>query len=156
MSVFLRTLEVSVVMNGSFLCAAILGVGLLIVPGSARAHHGDAGRYVEDIVSLTGTVVQFVMVNPHAFIVLDVTENGTTTRWTAEMGGTQALAKDFGWTPATTKKWVGSRLTITGRRLKSGAPYINLTDRASIALADSGTEIFRTANFGQPGPSQPK
>ena len=156
MIVFLRTLEASVVMNRSFLCAAVLGVGLLIVPGSARAHHGDAGRYVEEIVSLTGTVVQFVMVNPHAFIVLDVTENGTTTKWTAELGTPQALAKDFGWTPATVKTWVGSRFTISGRRQKSGSPYMNLTDRANIVLADSGKEIFRTGNFGKPPVSEQK
>jgi len=143
-------------MKKIFVCAVVLGVWSLVLSGPARAHHGDAGRYVEEVTSLTGTVVQFVMVNPHAFIVLDVTENGTTTRWTAEMGGPQALAKDFGWTPATTKKWVGSRFTVIGRRLKSGAPYMNLTERANIVLADGGKEIFRTANFGQPGPSQQK
>ena len=143
-------------MKKFFLCAVVLGVGSLVLPGSAWAHHGDAGRYNEEAITLTGTLVQLVLVSPHALIMLDVTENGTTTRWTAEMGGTQALAKDFGWTAATTKKWVGSRFTMTGRRLKSGAPYMNLTDRANIALAESGTEIFRTANFGQPGPSQQK
>ena len=128
----------------------------LTFPGLVRAHHGDAGRYIEEVVTLTGTVVQFVMINPHAYIVLDVTENGMTTRWTAELGGPQQLAKDFAWTPATTKKWIGSRFTMTGRRLKSGAPYMNLTERANIVLTDSEQEIFRTANFGQPGPSQQK
>ena len=43
-------------------------------------------------------------------------------------------------------------LTMTGRRLKSGAPYINLTERANVVLADSGKEIFRTENYGQPAP----
>ena len=143
-------------MKKSSLWAIVLSVGSLVFSPSARAHHGDAGRYVEEVSSLTGTVVQFVMVNPHAFIVLDVTEDGKTTRWTAEMGGPQQLAKDFGWTPASTKKWVGSQFTLIGRRLKSGAPYMNLTERANIVLADSGKEIFRTANFGQPPPSQQK
>ena len=143
-------------MKKSFLCAVVLGVWSFVLPGSVLAHHGDAGRYIAEVTSLTGTVVQFVMVNPHAFIVLDVTENGTTTRWTAEMNGPQSLAKSFGWTSATTKKWVGSRFTVTGRRLKNGSPYINLTERANIVLADGGQEIFRTANFGDPAPAEEK
>jgi hypothetical protein len=97
-----------------------------------------------------------VLVNPHAFILLDVTEDGKTTRWTAEMSGPQALAKDFGWTPATTKKWIGTRFTLTGRRLKSGAPYMNITERSNIVLADTGQEIFRTSNYGQPAPAEEK
>ncbi|MBF8300789.1 MAG: hypothetical protein HW394_1159 [Acidobacteria bacterium] len=140
-------------MKKRFLCAVVLGVWSFVLPGPVRAHHGDAGRYIAEVTSLTGTVVQFVMVNPHAFIVLDVTENGETTRWTAELNGPQALARDFGWTSATTKKWVGSRFTVMGRRLKSGAPYMNLTERAKIVLADAGQEIFRTANFGNPAPA---
>jgi len=156
LSRFLRHWEVSVVMKKGLVCAVALAVGPLVLPGPARAHHGDAGRYAEEVVSLTGVVAQFVLVNPHAFLVLDVTENGTTTKWTAELGGPQSLAKDFGWTPATAKAWVGTRFTVSGRRLKSGAPYMNLTDRANIVLADSGKEIFRTANFGQPGPSEQK
>jgi len=143
-------------MKKSFCCAVVLGVCSFVLPGSVLAHHGDAGRYISEVTSLTGTVVQFVMVNPHAFIVLDVTENGTTTRWTAEMNGPQGLAKSFGWTSASTKKWVGSRFTVTGRRLKNGAPYINLTERANIVLADGGQEIFRTANFGDPAPAEEK
>ena len=140
-------------MKKRFLCAVVLGVWFFVLPGPVRAHHGDAGRYIAEVTSLTGTVVQFVMVNPHAFIVLDVTGNGTTTRWTAEMNGPQGLANSFGWTSAATKKWVGSRFTVTGRRLKSGAPYMNLTERAKIVLADDGQEIFRTANFGNPAPA---
>ena len=141
-------------MKKSVLCAVVLGVWSFLLPGAVRAHHGDAGRYIAEVTSLTGTVAQFVMVNPHAFIVLDVTENGTTTRWTGELNGPQGLAKSFGWTPDATRKWVGSRVTVTGRRLKSGAPYINLTERARIVLADDGQEIFRTANFGNPVPAE--
>ena len=141
-------------MKKSFLCAVVLGVGSLVLPGSAWAHHGDAGRYTEEVSTLTGTLVQLVMVNPHALIMLDVTENDTTTRWTAELGGPQQLAKQFGWTPTTIK--IGSRVTLIGRRVKSGGPYMNLTERANIVLTDSGKEIFRTANFGEPPPPPQK
>lgn len=149
---FLLILGRVVIMKKGFFCAVVLGVGSLVLPGSAWAHHGDAGRYTEEVVTLTGTLVQLVLVSPHAMILLDVTENGTTTRWTAELGGPQQLGKQFGWTPAATKAWIGNKVTLIGRRVKSGGPYMNLTERANIVLTDTGKEIFRTANFGQPAP----
>src|ERR671926_1949652 len=84
-----------VAMKKTVLCAVALAVASLI-PGSAWAHHGDAGRYNEETVTLKGTVVQLVMVNPHASIVFDVTDDsGKTTRWQAELGGPQQLIKQF-------------------------------------------------------------
>src|ERR1044071_3397558 len=100
-------------MKKSFLCAVALAVATLI-PGSAWAHHGDAGRYNEDTVTLKGTVVQLVMVNPHALIIFDVPDaSGKTTRWTAELGGPQQLIKQFGWSPTTVKP--GMPITLIGR-----------------------------------------
>ena len=124
--------------------------GFLVLAGSAAAHHGDAGRYIEDVITISGTVVELQMTNPHAHIVFDVTESGKTTRWQAELGGPQQLIRNFGWTPNTVKP--GVKITVTGRRLKSGAPYINLTERARVVLDDSGKEIWKTANYGQPTP----
>jgi hypothetical protein len=134
-------------MKKTVLGAVVLAV-VSLIPGSAWAHHGDAGRYNEETVTLKGTVVQLVMVNPHALIVFDVNDGGKTTRWTAEMGGPQQLIKQFGWSPSTIKP--GMEITLIGRVVKSGDPYMNLTERAQITLTDSGKEIYRTANFGQP------
>ena len=136
-------------MKKTVLCAVALAVASLI-PGSAWAHHGDAGRYNEDPVTLKGTVVQLVMVNPHALIIVDVNEGGKNTRWTAELGGPQQLIKQFGWTPQTIK--VGMKLTMIGRQLKGHAPFINLTERANIVMTDTGKEIYRTENFGKGAP----
>ena len=134
-------------MKKTVLCAVALAVASLI-PGFAWAHHGDAGRYNEDPVTLKGTVVQLVMVNPHALIIVDVNEGGKNTRWTAELGGPQQLIKQFGWSPTTVK--AGMPVTLIGRVVKSGDPYMNLTERSQITMTDSGKEIYRTANFGQP------
>ena len=130
----------------TILGAVVLAVATLI-PGSAWAHHGDAGRYNDETVTLKGTVVQLVMVNPHALIVFDVNDGGKTTRWTAELGGPQQLIKQFGWSPSTIKP--GMEITLIGRVVKSGDPYMNLTERSQITMTDSGKEIYRTANFGQ-------
>jgi hypothetical protein len=113
------------------------------------SHHGDAGRYEENVIVLTGTVVELQLVDPHSMIVLDVPdEKGQKIRWQAELGGRNALTKQFGWNKNTLK--VGDKLTITGRRVKSGAPYINLTEKANVVLTDSGKEIFRTPNYEAP------
>lgn len=137
-------------MRGLFF-ATIVAIGCLGLSQRALAHHGDADRYNQDVVDVTGTVVELKMVNPHAHIVFDVTDkDGKTVRWQAELGGPQQLTRAFGWTPTTVKK--GMTLTMTGRRLKSGAPYLNLTERARIIVTDTGKEIFRTENYGEPAP----
>jgi hypothetical protein len=124
----------------------------LAVSTLALAHHGDADRYNQDVVVVTGTLVELKMTNPHVHLILDVEEGGKTVRWQAELGGPQQLTRQFGWTPNTVKP--GMRLTMTGRRLRSGAPYLNLTERANIVVADTGKEIFRTPNYGEPPPKQ--
>lgn len=132
----------------------LLGFAFGALTTPALAHHGDADRYNQDVVTVTGTVVELQMVNPHARIVLDVEEGGKTVRWQAELGGPQQLIKQFAWTPSTIQK--GMTLTMIGRRLKSGSPYLNLTERANIVVAGSGKEIYRTPNFGEAAPQGPK
>jgi len=129
-----------------------MAVGSLVLSGSAWAHHGDAGRYIEDVIEITGSVVETQLVNPHSILVLDVATDGKTVRWQAEMGGAQQLIKS-GWTNDVKP---GTKVTLTGRRLKSGAPYMNLTERANIVVTDTGKGIFRTPNFGEPAPTGPK
>jgi hypothetical protein len=131
--------------------ALALSAAALAVAG---AHHGDADRYNPEVITVTGTVVELRMVNPHALIVLDVEESGKTVRWQAELGAPQQVIQAFAWTPATLPK--GTRITMIGRRLKSGAPYLNLTERANIVVVASGREIYRTANFGEDAPKGPK
>ena len=123
---------------------------LLVSVVSVRAHHGDAGRYEEEVITVTGTVVALQMVNPHTHIIFDVVQNGKTVRWQAELGTPQQLISQYKWTPQTIK--VGMKLTMIGRQLKGAAPYLNLTERANIVQADTGREIYRTANFGKAAP----
>ena len=127
----------------------LLGVAavLLLTSAPVFAHHGDAGRYEDNLTVLTGTVVDLQLITPHSIIVLDVPdESGKVVRWQAEMGARPNMIKDFGWTKDTLKP--GDKITITGRKVKSGQPYMNLTDRANVVLTDSGKELFRTPNFG--------
>jgi hypothetical protein len=126
--------------------ALSVSAALFLAAGPVRAHHGDAGRYIEDVVNITGTVIESQLINPHSILVIDVTDGGKTVRWQAEMGGAQQLIKS-GWTNDVKP---GVKVTLTGRRLKSGAPYMNLTERARVILADSGKVVMQNANYGQP------
>lgn len=131
----------------------VLAAFLLAAAGAA-AHHGDAGRYTNEVFTVSGTVVMLQMVNPHSHIIFDVVDGGKTVRWQAELGAPQQLIKQFGWTPSTIK--TGMKLTMIGRKLKSGEPYLNLTERANIVMTETGKEIYRTPNFGQAAPDGPK
>jgi hypothetical protein len=120
---------------------------------SVSAHHGDAGRFEEDTITVTGTVVALQLINPHSLLVLDVeSEAGQTVRWQAEFTGGANLARD-GWTRETLQ--AGDQITITGRPLKSGQPYINLSERARILRTENCEEIYRTRSDPDGPPEGP-
>jgi len=63
-------------MNRTLLIAMSVTIGVLVWSSRAVAHHGDADRYNQEVVTVSGTVVDVQMVNPHARIVFDAVENG--------------------------------------------------------------------------------
>ena len=137
-------------MKNNILRMSILAAGLCFVSAPVIAHHGDAGRYDESAFVITGTIVEIRLTNPHSIMVFDVTdENGKTVRWQGEMTGGQQIVRQFGWTKESPK--VGDKITLTGRRVKTGAPYMNLAKRANIILTDTGKEIY----VGQTPPGSP-
>jgi len=136
-------------MNNNVLRGALLAAGLFLAAPVA-AHHGDAGRYDESAFVITGTIVEIRLTNPHSIMVFDVTDaDGKTVRWQGEMTGGQQIVRQFGWTKDSPK--VGDKITLTGRRVKTGAPYMNLAKRANIILTETGKEIY----VGQTPPGSP-
>ena len=125
----------------SFATGAVVGA-ILSFGSAAFAHHGDAGRYEETITSLSGTVVALQLVNPHSTIILDVPdEGGNMVRWQAELSGVNNLSRS-GWTRGTLKP--GDRIMVSGRLVKSGAPFINLSERARVVRMETCEEIYRS------------
>lgn len=126
----------------AFLAAALLSASL-------AAHHGDAGRYEETITSVTGTVVALQLINPHSRIIFDVEdENGQVVRWQAEVSSANGLAR-IGWNQSTLRP--GDRITLFGRVVKSGAPYINLSENARLIRTETCEELYRSGiTFGTP------
>ena len=125
--------------NASRRSALVAGLFLISVP--AVAHHGDAGRYDETPFIVTGSIVEMRLTNPHSILVFDVTDaTGKVVRWQAEMSGGQQLVKQFGWTKDSPT--IGDRITLNGRKVKNGSPYMSMAKRANIILTDSGKEIY--------------
>ncbi len=58
------------------------------------------------------------------------------------MGSPRQLAANFGWDRNTITP--GTELQFTGRIVKSGAPYINLSERSRIVLVDTCEEIYHS------------
>ena len=127
----------------------MLRTGLILISVPAFAHHGDAGRYEETITSVSGTVVALQIVNPHSRIILDVEDDaGQVVRWQAEVSSANGLAQ-IGWNQDTLKP--GDKITLFGRVVKSGAPYINLGERARLIRTDTCEELYRSGvTFGEP------
>ena len=133
------------------LVGAAIGMSPLL---QALAHHGDAGRYEETITTISGTVVALQIINPHSSIIFDVVDEdtGETARWQAEISSANGLAR-IGWTRDTLKP--GDKVTMSGRVLKSGAPYINLSERSRLTRTDTCEELFYTGMIWGDVPDYP-
>lgn len=125
-----------------------------VLAAQALAHHGDAGRFEEYTVTMTGTVVALQLINPHSSIILDVTDDsGNNVRWQAEFSSPANLMNNFGWNRNTLQP--GDVITITGRPIKSGQPYINLSERARIVRTETCEEIYRSRSDPEGPPTGP-
>jgi hypothetical protein len=139
-------------MRSSLTHASVLAIGLVLISGTAGAHHGDAGRYEEALTTVSGAVVELQLVNPHSILVVEVRDaNGKTVRWRGELGSPSAL-RGWCWNKDIVK--AGNKITMVGRRLKNGQPYLTLSEKARVITAD-GKEIFRGNEPGQRGESGP-
>ena len=74
----------------ALVCAALL----LLAAAPARAHHGDADRYNQEVITVTGTVVEVQMVNPHVHIVFDVVEDENWGHAGKLVAETRQIARD--------------------------------------------------------------
>ena len=133
-----------------------LAAGLFLMSASLLAHHGDSGRYEEKLTTVKGTVVELQLINPHSIVVLDVKEDegDKITRWRGEAGSATQL-RGWCWTKEVIK--AGDTVTMIGRRLKNGSPYMTLSENARV-IDVIGKEIFRGNDPGKPnvpGPCAP-
>jgi len=92
----------------------------MLWPNSAAAHHSFAPVYDGSrMITVTGVVTQFRFVNPHAMMLMDVTdESGKAVKWTVESAGSLNLS-EVGWTADSIK--AKERVTVTGNPTHTGS-----------------------------------
>jgi hypothetical protein len=104
---------------------------------SAYAHHNPAAHYIVDqTITVAGVVTEFRLVNPHARIYLEVTDdNGQKKTWMAEGDSAISLGRK-GWT--ADRFQAGDFITVIGHPARDGS---NLIEWITISLPD-GSDVF--------------
>ena len=108
---------------------------LALVPGAVplSAHHSWPASFSR-LVTVTGTVKEFVWENPHPMITLEVRSDGKIEKWL--VGGPAISRMEAnGWTKTTVKP--GDVITGSGYQFADGQKIIRLE---RVVLPD-GTEI---------------
>ncbi len=115
---------------------------ILLATGPTWAHHGDAGRYNDEVTTVVGVVAQWRLINPHSVLILDAEDaDGKLVRWRGELGNPTNLRTRYGWNEETFKP--GDRISMTGRALKNGSRAMTLSEGSSLVDVDSGEELYR-------------
>ena len=92
----------------------------LLTPRPLSAHHGGAAFDTGKVVTLKGTVVEWLYSNPHCLLRLEVAgENGTVANWIAE-GQAPNTIFPIGYRKDSFK--AGDRVEITVEPVRNGRP----------------------------------
>lgn len=96
----------------------LAGVAAALLAGPAYAHHAFAMFDQSKLVYLSGTVKQFELVNPHAWLhVVIINDKGDTSTWSFEGGSVNQLVS-LGWKD-TVKP--GDKVQVGFYRMKDGS-----------------------------------
>lgn len=116
----------------------LTGAALILLTGSAIAHHSFAAQYdINQPVELTGAVTKVEWNNPHVYFYIDVLdeESGRIENWAWEMGA-PAVIQRSGWTRNSMK--IGDLVTVEGSRAKNGDTHGNAR---SVVLVRTGERL---------------
>jgi hypothetical protein len=128
----------------------LLIAGLSIVGAApVRAHHAFAAEYdAKQFITLKGSLTKVEWINPHAWLYVDVKdEGGNVVNWAVEFGAPNALLRrglrktDF---PS------GTEVVIEGYRAKNGTATLN---GRSVKLPD-GRNLFTGGSAPDEQPQQ--
>ena len=98
--------------------AALVLLPMLTSP--VLAHHGNAA-WSTNVVTLKGTVVDYIWRNPHVLLVWTTKDDsGKAVQWTGEVASPESMMADDGWTKQTFKP--GDEIVLVLRPAKSGVP----------------------------------
>jgi len=103
-----------------------VAAGFLTMAGPILAHHAGANYDREHLITLSGTVTEFIFTNPHAQILFDVKgPDGSVVKWVGVGDPPQRLYK-AGWTKTSLKP--GDQITVTGGPRVDGSKELDIRD----------------------------
>src|SRR5262245_13982130 len=100
-------------------CIAFIALAVLAAAIPAMAHHSFVMFDQTKQLTLSGSVTAFEWTNPHAYIEIDVPENGAVKHYSVEMGSPSILMQS-GWKFKDLK--FGDKVTVRISPLKDGKP----------------------------------
>ena len=132
-------------MKNSLRASLGLIVGLLVISVPMFAHHGGSEYDTQNLMTLKGTVTDFIWANPHCQVFLDVKKDdaGKVINWGIETLA-PAVLRRAGWSRETLHP--GDQITITFVPSKKGTPVGMLRK----VVLPGGTELTGGALGEQP------
>jgi hypothetical protein len=109
-------------MKKVLLAGLAAATGLLLVSGPALAHHSNAIYDQTREITLTGTVTEFRLTNPHIQILFDVKDDQGDLKHWSSIGDNPVNLRRKGWNRNTIKP--NDQITISGYAAKDGRPLM--------------------------------
>lgn len=106
-------------LRAGVLGAAVVGIGAMVLPHAAQAHHSFALFDHVDRITVSGTVAKFDWSNPHVYIQLDVADGVATKHYSVECASPNVLTR-MGWKFNDIKK--GDQVKLLVNPLRDGQP----------------------------------
>ena len=127
-------------MNNRLTAALLIGL-LYAMP--THSHHSPESHYlINELITVTGVVTKFRLINPHARIYFDVTDvDGEVQYWFAE-GNASAILRRRGWNKDTLNP--GDIIKITGNPARDGGYKMDW----KLIVTEDGTEYRGGNTFG--------
>src|SRR5262245_60475543 len=112
------------------------------------AHHSFAAEYDGNkLVMLKGKVTKLELINPHAWLHMDVMQDGKVVNYAVEFGAPNALLRQG---IRKDSLPIGTEVVIEGWQAKNGSPTVNSN---TMTLPD-GRKLF-TGTSNQNAPPEP-
>lgn len=130
---------------------AVVAVAVLAAPLVVLGHHSFAAEFdANQPLVLKGTITRVDLVNPHAWLYMNVTDpDGKVVNWAIEMGAPNALIRR-GISKNTVP--IGAEITVEGFRAKDGSTTAN---GRTLRLANGQALFAGSSGTGAPGEAPP-